>query len=157
MTSLTEGLVQKLAAAGCQDPERAAKNLERVAPDVEARSVLEAALPALLTGLRRVPDPDLAMNNLERFNQAALDRRFLLGLLRDSPRILHLLLTIFGSSQFLSDILVRHPTHFEWLLEPGIIRRPRRKEELEEEVRQAVAAARTLDRKWAALRQFKVR
>lgn len=157
MTSLTEGLVQKLAAAGCQDPERAAKNLERVAPDVEARSVLEAALPALLTGLHRVPDPDLAMNNLERFNQAALDRRFLLGLLRDSPRILHLLLTIFGSSQFLSDILVRHPTHFEWLLEPGIIRRPRRKEELEEEVRQAVAAARTLDRKWAALRQFKVR
>jgi glutamate-ammonia-ligase adenylyltransferase len=157
MTSLTEGLIQRLATAGCQDPERAAKNLERVAPDAEARSMLEAALPALLAGLRRVPDPDLAMNNLERFNQAALDRRFLLGLLRDSPRILHLLLTIFGSSQFLSDILVRHPTHFEWLLEPGIIRRPRRKEELEEEVRPAVAAARTLDRKWAALRQFKVR
>jgi glutamate-ammonia-ligase adenylyltransferase len=157
MDSLTAGLTQKLAAAGCQDPEGAAKNLERLAPDADARSQLEAALPALLTGLRRIPDPDLALNNLERFNQAALDRRFLLGLLRDSPRILHLLLTIFGSSQFLSDILVRHPTLFEWLLEPGIIRRPKRKEELEEEARQAVATARSLEQRWGALRRLKVR
>lgn len=157
MHSHSAGLAQKLAAAGCQDPEQAAKNFDRLAPDADARSQLEAALPALLTGLRRVPDPDLALNNLERFNQAALDRRFLLGLIRDTPRILHLLLTIFGSSQFLSDILVRHSTLFEWLLEPGIIRRPERKEELEEEARQAVASARTLERRWGALRQFKVR
>ncbi len=157
MDSLSAGLTQKLAASGCQDPEAAAKNLERLAPDADTRSQLEAALPALLIGLRRVPDPDLALNNLERFNQAALDRRFLLGLLRDNPRILHLLLTIFGSSQFLSDILVRHPTLFEWLLEPGMIRRAKRKEELEDEARQAEATARTLEQRWGALRRLKVR
>jgi len=88
-------------------------NVEALAPDASARSQLHAALPALFTGLRRVPDPDLALNNLERFNKAVLDPRFLLGLFRENPRILHLLLTIFGSSQFLSDILVRHPQLFE--------------------------------------------
>ena len=124
METFTAQLSQKLEAAGCQHPEQAAKNVEALAPDASARSQLDAALPALFTSLRRVPDPDLALNNLERFNKAVLDPRFLLGLLRDNPRILHLLLTIFGSSQFLSDILVRHPQLFEWLLEPGVIRRP---------------------------------
>ncbi len=156
MDTLTSHLSQRLAACGCQDPEQAARNIERLAPDAATRTQLETALPALLAGLRRVPDPDQALNNLERFSQAALDRRFLLGLFRDTPRILHLLLTIFGSSQFLSDILVRHPTLFEWLLEPGIVRRPKRKEDLDEEARRAVASAPTLERQWSALRQFKV-
>ena len=155
MDTLAAQLPQKLAAAGCQHPEQAAKNIERLAPDVAARSQLEAAMPALLTGLRRVPDPDLALNNLERFHQAVLDPRFLLGLFRDNPRILHLLLTIFGSSQFLSDILVRHPLFFEWLLEPGVVRQPKGKEVLQDEARQVVAAARSLDGKWGALRRLK--
>ncbi|MBI2115815.1 MAG: hypothetical protein HYT85_12115, partial [candidate division NC10 bacterium] len=57
-------LTQKLAAAGCQHPEQAAKNIELLAPDAAVRSQLEAVLPSLLTGLKRVPDPDLALNNL---------------------------------------------------------------------------------------------
>lgn len=156
MPSFTAELAEKLAAAGCQHPERAAKNVDLLAPDAQARSQLEAALPAMLTGLKRVPDPDLALNNLERFNQSVLDRRFLLGLFRDNPRILHLLLTIFGSSQFLSDILVRHPQLFEWLLEPGVIRQPKGKEELSDEADRAVSGASSLERKWSSLRRLKV-
>ncbi len=156
MDTFTAQLSQKLGAVGCQHPERAARNVILLAPDAEARSQLEAIIPALLTGLRRVPDPDLALNNMERFHQAVLDRRFLLGLYRDNPRTLHLLLTIFGSSQFLSDILVRHPQLFEWLLEPGIVRRPKGKEDLRDEAWQVVGAARTLERKWGALRKLKV-
>ena len=156
MTAFTAQLSQKLVAAGCQSPEQAARNVERLAPDAAAQSQLETILPALLTGLRRVPDPDLALNNMERFQHAVLDSRFLLGLYRDNPRILHLLLTIFGSSQFLSDILVRHPQLFEWLLEPGVVRRPKGKEELRDEARQVVGAAGTLERKWGALRRLKV-
>ena len=157
MDTLVPQLSERLAAVGCQHPEQAAKNVESLALDAESRSQLEAALPALLTGLRRVPEPDLALNNLERFCQAVLDRRFLLGLFRDNPRVLHLALTIFGSTQFLSDILIRHPLFFEWLLEPGVIRQPKRKEDLAEEARQLVAAAPTLERQWNVLRTFKAR
>jgi glutamate-ammonia-ligase adenylyltransferase len=156
MDTLSAQLTHKLAAIGCQHPEQAARNVELLASGETARSQLEAILPALLTGLRRVPDPDLALNYLERFHQAVLDRRFLLGLYRDNPRILHLLLTIFGSSQFLSDILVRHPQLFEWLLEPGVVRRPKGKEDLRDEALQVVSGARSLERKWDALRRLKV-
>jgi len=148
-------LIQKLAAAGCRAPERAAKNLELLAPEASARVHLDTVLPDLLAALQRMPDPDLALNNLERFLQAVLDRRFLLTLFRDSPRTLHLLLTIFGSSQFLGDIVIRHPQLFEWLLEPGIVRLAKRKADLADEAREALAAAPTLEKRWDRLRRFK--
>jgi glutamate-ammonia-ligase adenylyltransferase len=155
MESSPSTLSLKLAAAGCREPERAARNLELLAPDASARLHLDTVLPDLLVALQRMPDPDLALNNLERFLQAVLDRSFLLTLFRDSPRTLHLLLTIFGSSQFLGDILVRHPQFFEWLLEPGVVRLAKRKADLADEARQALAGAPTLERRWERLRRFK--
>ncbi len=146
MDGFPNSLTPKLAAAGCRRPDQAAKNIGLLASDPGSRSSLELILPTLLSALGRLPDPDLALNNLERFAQKVLDRRFLLGLFRDNPRILHLALTIFGSSQFLSDILVRQPQLFEWLLEPGVVHRPKSKEELTEEARHAVAGASTLER-----------
>jgi glutamate-ammonia-ligase adenylyltransferase len=155
MDGFPDSLTPKLAAAGCRLPKQAAKNIGLLAPDAASRSSLEAILPTLLSALGRLPDPDLALNNLERFSQKVLDRHFLLGLFRGNSRILHLALTIFGSSQFLSDILVRQPQLFEWLLEPGVIQRPKSKVELAEEARRVVAGASTLDRQWHALRRYK--
>jgi glutamate-ammonia-ligase adenylyltransferase len=155
MDGFPHALAPKLAAAGCRRPEQAATNIGLLAPDGRSRSSLEIFLPTLLTALGRVPDPDLALNNLERFAHKVLDRHFLLGLFRDNPRILHLALTVFGSSQFLSDILVRQPQLFEWLLEPGVVQRPKSKEELSDETGRTVRAAPTLDRKWSALRRHK--
>ena len=155
MDGFPNSLTPKLAAAGCRRPDQAAKNIGLLASDPGSRSSLELILPTLLGALGRLPDPDLALNNLERFAQKVLDRRFLLGLFRDHPRILHLALTIFGSSQFLSDILARQPQLFEWLLEPGVVHRPKSKEELTEEARHGVAGAPTLERSWLALRRYK--
>ncbi|MBP1778509.1 MAG: putative Glutamate-ammonia-ligase adenylyltransferase, partial [candidate division NC10 bacterium] len=155
MDGFPNSLAPRLAAAGCRRPEQAASNIGLLASDAADRSSLETILPTLLAALGRLPDPDLALNNLERFAQKVIDRHFLLGLFRDNPRILHLALTIFGSSQFLSDIVVRQPQLFEWLLEPGIIQQPKSKEELAQGARQVVAGAPTLERKWSALRRYK--
>lgn len=155
MDHLATTLIERLAAAGCRRPEAAAQNLARVAPDPASRSALESVLPAFLTALGRVPDPDLALNNLERYTEKALDRSFLLSLFQSNPRILHLALTIFGSSQFLSDILIRQPQLFEWLLEPGVLQRPKDHAELAEEVRRAIEGGKQSERKWSALRRFK--
>ena len=155
MDGFPNSLAPRLAAAGCRRPEQAASNIGLLASDAADRSSLETILPTLLAALGRLPDPDLALNNLERFAQKVIDRHFLLGLFRDNPRILHLALTIFGSSQFLSDIVVRQPQLFEWLLEPGIIQQPKSKEELAQGARQVVAGAPTPERKWTALRRYK--
>ena len=154
MNTFATTLSPKLAEAGCRRPDQAAKNLALVAPDAASRSQVEEILPTLLTALGRVPDPDLALNNLERYAQQVLDRQFLFSLFRN-PRILHLALTIFGSSQFLSDILIRHPQLFAWLLEPGVLHRPKDKEDLAAEAQQMAAQASNLERKWSALRRFK--
>jgi glutamate-ammonia-ligase adenylyltransferase len=148
-------LAGRLGAAGCRRPDIAAGNLARLAPDADSRAQLEQLLPALLVALGQIPDPDLALNNLERFGQAVLDRRFLLALFRDHPRVLHLACTIFGSSQFLSDVLVRHPQLFDWLLEPGVVRQAKRKEELAEELFQDLRAVGPIERAWSTLRRYK--
>ena len=155
MDGFPHTLTPRLAAVGCRRPDQAAANIGLLAPDAASRSSLEIILPALLIALGRLPDPDLALNNLERFGQKVLDRNFLLGLFRDSPRTLHLALTIFGSSQFLSDVLVRQPQLFEWLLEPGVVHRPKSKADLTEQARRVVDAAPALERRWTALRRFK--
>jgi glutamate-ammonia-ligase adenylyltransferase len=154
MDDFATTLIPKLVAAGCRRPDLATKNLALLAPDAASRSQIEEILPTLLTALGRAPDPDLALNNLERYAQKVLDRQFLFSLFRN-PRILHLMLTICGSSQFLSDILVRHPQLFEWLLEPGILQSPKDKDDLAREARQAVVGASNSDRMWSALRRFK--
>jgi len=155
MDGFPNSLTPKLAAAGCRRPEQAASNIGLLASDAASRSSLERILPTLVAALGRLPDPDMALNNLERFAQKVIDRHFLLGLFRDNPRILHLALTIFGSSQFLSDIVVRQPQLFEWLLEPGVLHRPKSKADLAQEARQVVAGAPTLERKWIGLRRYK--
>ena len=157
MDTPTASLEQRLATAGCLDPAQAAKTLEHLGGDAETRGHLDALLPSLLAALRRVPDSDLALNNLDRFAQAVLDRRFILGLFRDHPPVLHLALTILGSSQFLSDLLIRQPQLFEWLLEPGMIRQPKRRADLDDEAAQAVRPRQPLEQQWTALRRFKAR
>ncbi|MFA5028525.1 MAG: bifunctional [glutamate--ammonia ligase]-adenylyl-L-tyrosine phosphorylase/[glutamate--ammonia-ligase] adenylyltransferase, partial [Candidatus Methylomirabilota bacterium] len=155
MDTVPTGLESRLAAAGCRHPAQAVKTLEQLGGDATSRGHLGAVLPTLVAALRRVPDPDLALNNLDRFAQAVLDRRFLFGLFRDHPPVLHLALTILGSSEFLSDLLIRQPQLFEWLLEPGTIRRPKPRRDLFEEAAQAVRPRQSVERQWAALRRFK--
>jgi [glutamine synthetase] adenylyltransferase / [glutamine synthetase]-adenylyl-L-tyrosine phosphorylase len=155
MEHVTPTLIERLAAAGCRRPDAGAENLARLAPDPAARAVLDSILPTFLTALGRAADPDLALNNLERYTERALNRSFLLSLFQGNPRILHLALTIFGSSQFLSDILIRQPQLFEWLLEPGVLHRPKDTAELLAEARRLADGARQLEQKWAALRRFK--
>jgi glutamate-ammonia-ligase adenylyltransferase len=148
--------IERLAAAGCRNPEQARQNLERLTGSSHLAS-FRSILPLLLDRLGNLPDPDMALNNLERYAGAVLDRGFLFSLFRDSPKSLDLALTIFGSSQHLSDILIRFPQDFQWLLQPGLLRRSKSREELVEELSGMVAKVKTPDQAWAALRRFKMR
>ncbi|MBI3781009.1 MAG: glutamate-ammonia-ligase adenylyltransferase, partial [candidate division NC10 bacterium] len=148
--------IERLAAAGCRDPEQARRNLERLAGPSHL-SLFQLILPLLMDRLANLPDPDMALNNLERYAEAVLDRGFLFSLFRDSPKSLDLALTLFGSSQHLSDILIRFPQDFHWLLQPGLLRQTRSKEELVEDLNGLVARVKTQERAWAALRRFKMR
>ncbi len=88
-------------------------------------ALLEQRLPAKLwqtlpTLLAQVPDPDGALNYLERYlrddGREALDRT--LRYIERNPAALHYLLLVFSYSRFLSETLVQQPELAEWLHRP---------------------------------------
>ncbi len=154
---MREDRLTLLSKAGLKDIKRAEANLTRLAHRGLRREDFDEFLPHLLEALPNAPDPDMALNNLEQYTEAVVDRGFFYTLLARHRKILDLVLTIFGSSQFLSDILVRYPQDLYWLLEPGVLRRGRSKEELFADLSAMINRLETLPRRFSALRRFKLR
>ncbi|HTA18494.1 MAG TPA: DUF294 nucleotidyltransferase-like domain-containing protein, partial [Polyangia bacterium] len=106
-------LERLLAERGFREPEVAA----------DALDVARARLPAaFVASAIASPDPDRA---LAHFRDVALNGSpGLLALLRAAPQLLRVLAALFGTSDRLSDLLIRHPTMWEPLLAGlGVARR----------------------------------
>jgi glutamate-ammonia-ligase adenylyltransferase len=101
------------------EPERAKANLEQVAPRLPES--LWSKLPALLAQL---PDPDTALNYLERYlavvdpNDSAANARNV-RYLEQHPVALHHLLVLFSYSRYLSEFVLQQPSLVAWLHGPA--------------------------------------
>jgi glutamate-ammonia-ligase adenylyltransferase len=126
-----------LAAARLLDPLRARDELERRVASAGFRDVDVAADTLELVGARMPvafleeaiasPDPDRALGH---FRDLALRGSVgLMALLRDHPRLIRMLGTLFGTSDRLAELLVRHPEMWEPFLD-GLGDRVRSLEEL---------------------------
>jgi len=113
--------LRALAALGLADPRQALANLHRLSPTPRDAELLAPALPWLLRALQDAADPDMALNNLERY-AAACDRSVLYRTLAAHPGATSLLLCVGGASQFLADTLRRRPPTLAWLLEGPTMR-----------------------------------
>jgi glutamate-ammonia-ligase adenylyltransferase len=101
------------------DSERAERNWHAIralspSPDVFLRlhESLSGVLPASA-------DPDMALNNLERLASAHPKPAAFLQSLSDHPASTSALATLLAGSQFFSDVLVRRPDWWPYLLERG--------------------------------------
>jgi glutamate-ammonia-ligase adenylyltransferase len=106
-----------LARLGVRDPERGARDLADLMrragpahhPQVDRIAVqLDAVLPGC-------PDPGMALTNLERFLGAVPQLGRTLAELADDPRRTEVLLQVFSTSQYYSEVLIRDPELFDWL------------------------------------------
>lgn len=80
----------------------------------------EAAVPfleELIPALAETADGERALVNLERWAGALPTPQTTLGLLRDDPRLLDDLLSLFGTSQYFADILARDPWLYSMFIE----------------------------------------
>ncbi len=144
-----------LRAAGFHDGRRALTNLQRLAGDAARRTAF--ARLAILAGdsLKHSADPDMALNNWERFTQSLPDAAGHYALLLSQPRRLEILLGIFAASQFLADTLIRNPGFFDWVTAPDIFNAQRSMSAIETDLRNFLAAA---GGDWRdAIRQFRRR
>jgi [glutamine synthetase] adenylyltransferase / [glutamine synthetase]-adenylyl-L-tyrosine phosphorylase len=146
-----------LAERGFGDPARALGNLRRIAGEAEQRTLFArlAILACDVLALR--PDPDMALNNWERFLHVLPDPASHLRQLLSQPRRLEILLSIFSASQFLADTLVRNPALLDDIGRSEVIQGPRTAAAVAAELG-AIAASCTDDAEWRdALRRFRRR
>ncbi|MEK7268767.1 MAG: hypothetical protein AAB093_05140, partial [Nitrospirota bacterium] len=100
---LASGLAPEVVADllmpyGFGDVKRADANIQAMAGEPRSRELLAGILEELLASVAVTADPDQALNHWERFLQAGINRAQLFEYLAGSPRMLHLLCTIFGNS-----------------------------------------------------------
>src|SRR5262245_43985182 len=121
LTASPKERVRALRRLGFANPRGASANLEALTPTPRDAELLAPAVPRLLRELAGAADPDMALNNLERY-AGAVDRAVLFRTLAEHPGAAHLLARVGGGSQFLADALRRRPAFLAWLLEPAPMR-----------------------------------
>src|SRR5262249_13145746 len=127
-----------LHAWGVRDAERGWANLVAAANAVGVEALRELTVP-LARLLPRCPDPDMALNNLERFLADPAGARQLPALIEGRARTLEILLQLFAASQYFSDLLAYNPDFLDMLRVP--LRHSPGEHELVEQLQAEVDAA----------------
>jgi glutamate-ammonia-ligase adenylyltransferase len=100
---------------GIENVERAHANLIGLAKAGITLDLLVVVCEQLEQTLPKLSDPDMALNNLERFVVATRNPLSLGGLFERDREALPTLLQIFSNSQYLSDWLIRDPESYDLL------------------------------------------
>lgn len=144
-----------LAPWGLANPQRGHANLVSMARSGVPLDLLEFVCHRLEKLLPRTSDPDMALNNLDRFVAASRSPLALSSLFERDPESLDILLQIFSTSQHFSDLLIRDPASYDLLrMTEG---QPVSREMLIEEISSEVAALHDEQAVMTALRRFKHR
>ncbi len=152
-----------LSSKGFSQPERAEENLKAI------EAVIKPQTPKLKAqGLHEVTDiiieesansfaPDRSLNNFERFFTSIAEPFMLDAIFSDAARNIRALSFLFSGSQYLSDILIKTPSYAEWLLNPRILKKPRFKDEMYDDISGMFSENRTAGHKeiMSALRKFR--
>ncbi|MEX2443272.1 MAG: glutamate-ammonia-ligase adenylyltransferase [Alkalispirochaeta sp.] len=110
-----------LTSAGFRNPARGIVNLRRMAGTGTRRETFARLAVLAWDYLRRSGDPDMALNNWDRFTEQVGDREEFFAELLAQPRRLEIMVKIFAGSQFLSDTLIRTPGFLGWISDPAVV------------------------------------
>lgn len=150
-----EGANRWLSGLRLRDPRVAHRNLLSIARQGVPLDLLTVLIQQMEKVLPELADPDMALNNLERFFAATRNPLSLASLFERDPEALAPLLQIFSASQFLSEILICDPESYDLLrLTEG---QPVSRQALIDELTSEIAALTHENEIMATLRRFKRR
>lgn len=89
------------------------RNAPRLLAESATRGQIEAVAARFARAIAASPDPERAINNLDRFIRGIGARSYYYGLLVDRPELVDRLAGLFAGSQYLSIFLARHPRLIE--------------------------------------------
>ncbi len=139
-----------LEALGFENPEASAAELWRLS---RRRGFAEIG-PALVMELAAAPDPDQALRHMADLFGLLADPRATAELLATSPRTARLLVSLFGSSDFLSRGLLRHPELIDQLVHRGSAPLVRERDDLRDDLNKRLALTSDLETALTELRRF---
>ena len=120
-----------------------------------ARRQLERIAPLFLQEVIDSPEPGMALVNTERFLGALRARATFYALLAENREIVKLLVSLFGTSQFLSRIFIQHPEILDSLVARSYAVSFKAGEEMEAELEGLLAEAPDYEAKLDALRRYR--
>jgi [glutamine synthetase] adenylyltransferase / [glutamine synthetase]-adenylyl-L-tyrosine phosphorylase len=158
---LPESLEEELASCPQQpalhDPVQGLVTLRTIAQLLPDHAQVARWLPIIAKQASASFDPDRALNNWERFFRAVSSTDASLELLRASPQLPTLLSTLFGGSQYLTDMVLQDPSIVEWLESEGRFYTPRTKEELVHDLTDWLEHGQSQEEQFRLLRRFRKR
>ena len=143
-----------LVQAGLNDLAVAYRLLQHLAGGPKRREEVEKFLPYLMAALGTVADPDRVLFSLDRFVDRFADPVHILHTLAGNPRAVEILVTLFGGSQFLTEIVLRNPDYLERLVAYRQMAAPKSVERFYTEAQDAVEGKANQAEMLDALRRF---
>ncbi len=104
---------------------RALDNLKSLSDDSGHSDSFLSLIVIVWDVLRMSIDPDMALNNWERFSARISNTADYYHQLLSQPRRAEILLMVCSASSYLSDLLITHPEYLSWLSTPGVLTRQR--------------------------------
>jgi len=151
---LTDVQLQEL---GIRDLRRARTILEILRGWGAHAEAFDQMLPHLLQAMRLSPDPDMALNNFERWQAKLANRLPYYRFLAENPAVLEIFFTVCATSQFFSEILIQNPEYFEFFSDPSLRRRPKTAPQHYRDLRNLLRTCNSYGMKIDALRRYKQR
>src|SRR5687768_7511091 len=111
-----------------RDAEKAQATLRAIAALLPQGDHVMAWLPVIAKHAIGSYEPDRALNNWKRLLRAIADVDDLLSLLHTSPQMASVLSTLFGGSQYLTDMVLHDTGIFAWCSDSQRLFRPRSRE-----------------------------
>ncbi|HEX5605822.1 MAG TPA: bifunctional [glutamate--ammonia ligase]-adenylyl-L-tyrosine phosphorylase/[glutamate--ammonia-ligase] adenylyltransferase, partial [Candidatus Binatia bacterium] len=157
-----ESVTAELAQVGFKEPARAYNNLVAVRdgeiyapPSTKRLRIMRTLGPALVDELTRSSDPDQALFNLAHFSHSIGGRTGFLTLLAENPKTLHVLITLFAESQFLTELFLNRPELIDTLIRVDLTHVIKDRAEMLRETRSALSQCDDTESKLNALRRYK--
>ena len=140
------------------DRESIFRSLHELATeDLETQICFADIVTKILSSSLDAPNPEAALNRLSRFLVVTFNRRWIYQLLRDAPFLIEPVIICFGSSTYLSELLIRYPIYFYDIIDANVMNKQKSKECMYQEIDALLSRYRDLDQQLTIIRRYKRR
>lgn len=121
------------------------------------KGFLCAVLVMAETKLRVAPDPESILVRLGQYLEAVGDPDYFVRQMLDHPRLMEMLIKVFGHSEYLTQILLRQPDYLLDLASTGTLEKPKQPEEYRREILESTPPGSSLEAALESMRRYRNR